>query len=185
MFAALEGASVILVERTEYLGGPSAWSAATKWIPLMHLAATVGAQDNLENVSGFLDRAVGNRSPRPMRDAFLSAAPGVVEELERRTEVKFRPRPFHPDYLSELEGATSCGRTLEPEPFEAGGLRDALKLIRPPIPEFTVLGGMMIDRDDIPHLMKIGKSLKSTAYSARIIGEYYLSWLRYVATRAC
>src|SRR5690606_29996522 len=56
---------------------------------------------------------------------------------------------------------------------------EALKLIRPPIPEFTVLGGMMVDRDDIPHLMKIGKSLASTVYSARIIGKYYLSRLRH------
>ncbi|MFN3546614.1 MAG: FAD-dependent oxidoreductase [Mesorhizobium sp.] len=179
VFAALDGASVLLVERTEFLGGTSAYSAATTWIPLTHHAATVGADDDYEKVSGYLDRAVGNRSPRAMRDAFLHAGPGVVAELERLTEVKFRPRPFHPDYLSELDGSTSCGRALEPEPFEAAGLGEALKLIRPPIPEFTVLGGMMVDRDDIPHLMKIGKSIRSTVYSARIIGKYYLSRLRH------
>ncbi|WP_157017213.1 FAD-dependent oxidoreductase [Mesorhizobium xinjiangense] len=179
VFAALDGARVLLVERTEYLGGTSAYSAATTWIPLTHHAATVDAEDSFEKVSRYLDRAVGNRSPRAMRAAFLDAGAGVVEELEQRTEVKFRPRPFHPDYLYELEGATSCGRALEPEPFEAAGLGEALKLIRPPIPEFTVLGGMMVDRDDIPHLMKIGKSLKSTAYSARLIGKYYLARLRH------
>lgn len=179
VFAALEGARVLLVERTDYLGGTTAYSAATTWIPLTHHARTVGADDSFDKVSGYLDRAVGNRSPRAMRDAFLQNGAGVVEELERRTQVQFRPRPFHPDYLSEIEGSTSCGRALEPEPFEAGDLGDALRLIRPPIPEFTVLGGMMVDRDDIPHLMKIGKSLKSTAYSARIIGKYYLSRLRH------
>lgn len=179
VFAALEGARVLLVERTEYLGGTSAYSAATTWIPLTHHAASVAADDSFDKVSGYLDRAVGNRSPRAMRDAFLKAGPGVVDELERRTEVLFRPRPFHPDYLSELEGSTSCGRALEPLPFQAAGLGADLRLIRPPIEEFTILGGMMVDRDDIPHLMAIGKSLKSTVYSARIIGNYMLSRLRH------
>src|SRR5690606_20105776 len=139
----------------------------------------VGAEDSYEKVLGYLDNAVGNRAPRAMWEAFLKAGPGVVAELERRTEMKFRPRPLHPDYLSELEGSTACGRALEPEPFDARSLRDALKLIRPPIPEFTILGGMMIDRDDIPHLLKIGKSLESTVYSAKLIGKYYISRLRY------
>ncbi len=179
VFAALEGARVLLVERTEYLGGTSAWSAATTWIPLTRHSRAIGAEDSFEKVSGFLDRAVGNRSPKALRDAFLAAGPGVIDTLEERTEVKFRPRPFHPDYLSELEGATSFGRALEPLPFQAAGLGRDLALIRPPIPEFTILGGMMVDRDDIPHLMKIGKSLKSTAYSARIIGKYWLGKVRH------
>lgn len=179
VFAALEGARVLLVERTEYLGGTSAFSAATTWIPLTHHARTVGAEDSYDKVLGYLDNAVGNRAPRAMREAFLKAGPGVVAELERRTEMKFRPRPLHPDYLSELEGSTACGRALEPEPFDARSLGDALKLIRPPIPEFTILGGMMIDRDDIPHLLRMGKSLESTVYSAKIIGKYYISRLRY------
>ena len=33
VFAALEGRRVLLVERTEYLGGTSALSAATAWVP--------------------------------------------------------------------------------------------------------------------------------------------------------
>lgn len=179
VFAALEGMRVLLVERTEYLGGTTAFSAATTWIPLTRHSRAIGADDSREKVSGFLDRAVGNRSPKVLREAFLAAGPEVVETLENKTDVHFRPRPFHPDYLYELEGATSFGRALEPTPFEAGELGADLALIRPPIPEFTILGGMMIDRDDIGHLMKMGKSLKSAVYSARLIGRYYLGKMRH------
>lgn len=179
IFAALEGARVLLVERTEHLGGTTAYSAATTWIPLTHHARTVGAEDSFEKVSGFLDRAVGNRSPHALREAFLKAGPDVIATLEQKTEVKFRPRPFHPDYLYELEGATSCGRALEPLPFDASPLGQDLHLIRPPIPEFTILGGMMIDRDDIAHLMKIGKSLQSSLYSAKLISSYFAGKLRH------
>ena len=161
VFAALNGQRVLLVERTEYLGGTSALSAATTWVPGTRLAATVAADDSRDKVSGFLDRAVGNRAPKALREAFLDAGPEAVHTLLDRTEVQFRARPFHPDYLYELEGATSCGRALEPEPFDGRALGADLALIRPPIPEFTILGGMAIDRDDIKHLLKMTTSLDS------------------------
>jgi FAD binding domain len=179
VFAALEGRSVLLVERTEYLGGTSSLSAATTWVPGTRLAATVGATDSREAVSGFLDRAVGNRAPKALREAFLDAGPEAIHTLLDRTEVQFRARPFHPDYLYELEGSTSCGRALEPEPFDGRALGPDLALIRPPIPEFTILGGMAIDRDDIRPLLKMKQSPGSFAYSARLIARYGLARLRY------
>ncbi len=179
VFAALEGARVLLVERTQYLGGTTSYSAATTWIPLTRHAAAVQAEDSFEKVSGYLDRAVGNRSPKILRDTFINSGKDVVDTLEEQTTVHFRPRPFHPDYLSELEGSTSCGRALEPLPFDGTVLGNDLQLIRPPIPEFTILGGMMVDRDDIPHLMKFGKSLKSTVYATKLIGRYYLGRMRH------
>ena len=177
VFAALNGQRVLLVERTEYLGGTSALSAATTWVPGTRLAATVAADDSRDKVSGFLDRAVGNRAPKALREAFLDAGPEAIHTLLDRTEVQFRARPFHPDYLYELEGSTSCGRALEPEPFDGRALGADLALVRPPIPEFTILGGMAIDRDDIKHLLKMTSSLQSLAYSARLIGRYGLARL--------
>lgn len=179
IFAALEGARVLLVERCGQLGGTSAFSAGTTWIPLTRHSVAIDAGDSYEKVSGFLDRAVGNQSAAALRNAFLAAGPGVVDTLEDKTDVKFRARPFHPDYMYELDGASAFGRALEPLPFEAAALGVDLKLIRPPIPEFTVLGGMMVDRDDIAHLLKLGKSAKSTAYSAKLIARYYIGRLRH------
>ncbi|MFZ2100813.1 MAG: FAD-dependent oxidoreductase, partial [Oricola sp.] len=179
VFAALDGAKVILIERTEFLGGTSAFSAATTWIPNTRHAASVGAEDSIEKVRGFLDRAVGNRSSSAMRDAFLVNGPAAIDELEDRTEAHFRARPFHPDYLYEIEGSTPCGRALEPYPYDASGLGDDLKLIRPPIPEFTILGGLMIDRDDIAHLLKMTKSVKSFLYAVRLFSAYFYQKARY------
>lgn len=179
VFAALNGQRVLLVERTEYLGGTSALSAATTWVPGTRLAATVGAEDSREKVSGFLDRAVGNRAPKAMREAFLDAGPEAIHTLLDRTEVQFRARPFHPDYLFELEGSTPCGRALEPEPFDGRALGADLALIRPPIPEFTILGGMAIDRDDIRHLLQLKTSAASFLYSARLIARYGIARLRH------
>lgn len=179
IFAALAGRRTLLIERTEYLGGTSALSAATTWIPNTLHARAVGASDSPEQAAGFLDRAVGNRAPRALREAFLAAGPEAIRTLEERTDVRFRARPFHPDYLSELEGATEFGRALEPLPFSGKDLGSDLMLIRPPIPEFTILGGLMVDRDDIAHLLKMTKSFASARYAARLLAGYGLDRLRY------
>lgn len=178
IFAAIEGRRVILIERTEYLGGTSAYSAGTTWIPNTHHAGSIGAEDSIEKASLYLDRAVGNHSSKRIRDAFLRAGPDAIRLIEDRTAVKFRPRPFHPDYLSELEGSTSFGRAIEPLPFHAGGLGDDLNLIRPPIPEFTILGGLMVDRDDIASLLSMTRSARSALHSVRLIGGYLFDRLR-------
>lgn len=179
VFAALDGARVTLIERTEYLGGSSALSAATTWVPNTRHAAAVGAEDSLDKALGFLDRAVGNRAPRALREAFLRAGPAAIHRLEDDAGVPFRARPFHPDYLHELEGSADRGRALEPLPYDGRALGRDLALIRPPIPEFTILGGMMVDRDDIAHLLKIGRSPRSTLYALRRIGAYYLTKARH------
>lgn len=179
VFAALEGATTLLVESTEYVGGTSAYSAGTVWAPNTLLAKTVNAEDSRERVLGYLDRTVGNRSPRSMREAFVDAAPDAIETLHTRTKVQFRARPHHPDYLYEIEGSTAKGRALEPEPFRADALGKDLRLIRPAIPEFTIFGGLQVDRDDINHLLSMGKSAKSLAHAVKLLGTYGVDRVRY------
>ncbi len=169
VFAAIDGARVLLVESTEYVGGTTAWSAGTTWIPGTELAPQVNPDDSLDKALHFLDQAVGERAPRALRQSLLAHGREAVAKMERNSQLQYRVRPFHPDYLSELEDATLCGRALEPLPFDGRKLGPLLPLVRPPIPEFTVLGGMAVDRDDIVHLLGWKKSLKSVAYVARIV----------------
>lgn len=172
LFAAIKNQKVLLVERTGYVGGTSALSAATVWIPNSHHAASVGSGDSLAKVTKFLDAVVGNRSSATMRDAFLRSGPEAIATLEASTDVKFRPYATHPDYEQQFDGASMRGRALEPIPFDGRVLGTALKQLRPPIPEFTLFGGMMVDRTDINHLLGLNKSLKSLTHAAKILGRY-------------
>jgi succinate dehydrogenase/fumarate reductase flavoprotein subunit len=179
LYAAVEGARVLLVESTDFVGGTTALSAGTTWIPCTHLAAGVNAGDTLANASTFLDNAVGNRSNAEVRAAFLAHGAAAVAQIEAHTHLKYRARPFHPDYLSELEGATTAGRALEPLPFDGRLLGDLFALVRPPIPEFTVLKGMMVDRDDISHLLSVRTSFASLAYATKIVLRHVGDRLRH------
>ncbi len=182
LFAAMEGASVLLVERTELIGGTTAWSAGTSWIPGSKHAAKVNPGDTLAETRRYLDNAVGDRTSKAVREAFLRNGRAAVDEVESRSELKYRPYPKHPDYISDLGGSTLNGRALEPLPFDGRLLgRELFALLRPPIPEFTVIGGMMVDRTDINHLLAMTKSWASFKHSLRIVLRHAmdrLSWPR-------
>ena len=89
LFAAIEGASVLIVERTEYVGGTNAYSGGTTWIPCTAHAAADPA-DTLENAEGYLTRAVGDRTQAALRRAFLDHGRRAVAHLEANSEVRFR-----------------------------------------------------------------------------------------------
>ena len=170
--AAIDGARVLVVERTSHLGGTTALSAGTTWVPCTEPGLKVQPDDTLARASRFLDLAVGERADRRLRQAFLDNGPAAVAKLAHHSDVQYQVRALHPDYLSELEGAALRGRAIEPIPFDGRLLGAALSLIRPPIPEFTVLGGMMVDRDDIFHLLRLTQSWASFKYALRIITRH-------------
>lgn len=172
LFAAIDGKRVLLVERTEYLGGTTALSGATTWVPNTRHSPKVLDSDSVETVAGFLTAAVGNHSSAEMREAFLKSGPDAIHTLEDNSEVQFRPYATHPDYEQQHAGATMRGRALEPLPFDGRALGDALQYLRPPIPEFTIFGGMMVDRTDIGHLLGLKKNARSFLHATRILANY-------------
>ena len=84
---------------------------------------------------------------------------------------------MHPDYLSELEGSVLKGRALEPVPFDGRQLGPLFAILRPPIPEFTVLGGMMVDRNDIFHLLRMTRSFSSLRHGLKLLARHALDRL--------
>jgi hypothetical protein len=177
LFAALEGLDVLLLEGSRWVGGTSALAAGALWIPNTHLAA--GSGDTPARAAHYLDLATGGRSPAALREQFLALGPQAVRTLEDRTEVRLRAFPHHPDYLAELPDATTRGRVLECLPFDGRQLGPALALVRPPIPEFTILGGMMVDRIDIGHLLNATRSRASFLHAARLLLRHAGDRLRY------
>ncbi|ACB35937.1 fumarate reductase/succinate dehydrogenase flavoprotein domain protein [Leptothrix cholodnii SP-6] len=169
LFGAIRGLKVLLLERTEFVGGTTAFSAGTVWIPNTPHAVTVGARDSVAQAATYLDQVVGDHADRRLREAFLRQGPQALATLERESHVKLRPYALHPDYESDLDGATLRGRAMEPLPFDGRQLGAHFALLRAPIPEFTVLGGMMVDRTDVNHLLAMTKRWASFKHAARLV----------------
>ncbi len=176
--AANEGLKTLLIEKTEYVGGTTAISGGMVWVPNNGKMAAAGLPDTTEAARAYLDATAGEENgdngSDALRRVFLAEAPGAIDYFDRHTQVNLVPLPFYPDYYPDLPGATQGGRVMEPLAFDARELGDSFKLLRPPLPEFTLLGGMMVARHDIVHFRRLFKSPASALRVARLVSAYAL-----------
>ena len=175
--AAVLGFDVLLVEKTAEIGGNTARSAGSLWVP--NTRHSPPGNDSFEKALAYLRATVGNRLPESLARAFLAAAPEMVAFLEDNTAVALRAYPYHPDYIATAEGATLKGRVLEALPFDGAVLGRDFTRLRPPLPEFTLLGGMMVNRADINHLLNAFGSTASLRHAAGLLLRHARDRLRF------
>ena len=84
----------------------------------------------------------------------------------------------HPDYLPQ-PGAAIAGRAVGPLPFDGRTLGADFARIRPPLPGFMLLGGMMVGKADIQALVGRYGSWKDFLHSARLVARYAADRLRH------
>ncbi|WP_445502483.1 FAD-dependent oxidoreductase [Microvirga sp. G4-2] len=166
--AAAEKGRVALLEATPLIGGTSAISGGMVWMP----ANPKQKGDTIAAARTYLRETAFGLENESVREAFLARAGEAVEYLESKTSLKFQPVPVYPDYYPNLPGATSGGRVLEAQPFDGAELGEKFALLRPPLPEFTLFGGMMISRADIPHLRNVFRRPASTWKVMKLLARY-------------
>jgi succinate dehydrogenase/fumarate reductase flavoprotein subunit len=178
LVGSLEGLDVLLCEKSDRVGGTTATSAGTIWVPGTRQSREAGFTDDVADAKRYLDAVIG-AAPDKRREIYLETGPQVVDYLDRRSEVKFTPYTRHPDYLANRPGATIGGRPLAPLPFDGRLLGADFELVRPPIGEFMALGGMMIGRDDIEPLARPFASLAALRAAASLLWRHARDRLRY------
>src|SRR5215470_1277594 len=169
LVAAIAGTRVLVLESTSRIGGTSARSSGTLWIP-----PTVDA-----TATAYLDALVGEKSDRSLREAFLAAGPAMVAYLEQHAGFVFRPYREHPDYRQDLSGAASGMRPLEPPEFDGRLLGDDFERVGCPIPELMLFGGMMVTRGEAARLLRAGRSVDGSLLGLRLVSRYLADRLRY------
>lgn len=174
--AAAEGLRVLVIEKTAFVGGTTAWSDGMIWIPANAKMKEAGLSDSVTDAVRYLSSTVPEPANAGLRAAFLARGPEAVAYLQANTQVRLQPVKACPDYYPERLGATPGGRVLEPVVFDGTQLGAHFARVRAPLPEFTLFGGMMVNRLDIPHLRRVGKSLRSALRAARLVSEY--AWQR-------
>jgi hypothetical protein len=176
--ASIQGVSVLLVEKTEQVGGTTASSAGTIWIPGNRQSREAGYDDTAEAAARYLDALIAAPDRRGLRTAYLATGPEAVDFFAANSEVKFVPSGRHPDYR-ELPGAAVSGRTLAAAAFDGRVLGGDFERVRPPIPEFLVFGGMMVGKADIPRLLNRYRNLGDLIFSARLFLRFLTDRLRH------
>jgi succinate dehydrogenase/fumarate reductase flavoprotein subunit len=180
IFAKLRGLDVLLVEKSDKVGGTTSTSAGTLWIPENSQGKKAGDKDSLPEAAEYLDSLITSHTPRTRRQraAYLSTGMEAIDYLETNSEVKFLPCGVHPDYQRK-PGAAVRGRAIVPAPFDGRVLGADFERVRPPILEFMIFGGMMVGKIDIPRLVGRFLSPGNFVYSAGLLLRYLSDRLRY------
>lgn len=179
LVAAIEGLDVLVCEKAEQAGGTGATSMGTLWIPGNRQGREAGYEDGPDVAREYLDSLVGARSDAAKREAFLRTGAGMIDYLEKNSEVRFVTCGRHPDYRNNLPGAGVAGRNIIPVEFDGRKLGRDFDRVRPPIEEFLLLGGMMVGKIDIMHLLDRYRTFAGFRHSAGIVLRYLFDRLSY------
>jgi len=102
--AAAAGMEVGLFEKAEKVGGTSAWSGGTVWLPNNRHETALGFDDSREQVITYLDSLSHGLMERPLIEAYADTAPEVAAWLEDNSPVEFEILRGMSDYHPEHPG---------------------------------------------------------------------------------
>ncbi|AYC34038.1 FAD-dependent oxidoreductase [Pseudomonas cavernae] len=140
LFAADQGLSVLIVEKSDKYGGTSAISGGGIWIPNNHYFAEKGGKDSFELALQYLKAATGEHGDEVRLRAYLNNAPQMIHALETNSRVRYAVAEKYPDYYQQLPGSLPGGRSLDPELFDTSLLGDELDNLRKPSPSTLLMG---------------------------------------------
>ncbi|MFO1088075.1 MAG: FAD-dependent oxidoreductase [Hyphomicrobiales bacterium] len=177
--AAIDGLDVIMVEKADVFGGTTCFSAGVIWIPGSRQAQDAGIKDSSETVLAYLEAEAGNRLDRDKAEVYVERAASVLEWFEANSHVSYMLSPAWSDYHPAKPGASSGGRSLGPRPFDGRTLGTWFYKLRPPLKTTTILGGMMVGREDLAQFYTMTKKLSSARHVGKLYLRYAQDRLRY------
>ncbi len=175
--AAHHGLDAIVTEKEPAFGGSTAYSAGVVWIPASRHAARAGVRDSREQALTYLQHEIGNRLDHDRARAFVDTAAEMLEFFEQHTHVRYQLQTGWPDYHPSLPGAGTRG--LLPVPYDGRLLGENFAKLRAPLSSMMLFGGMMVGRDDLPHLFRMTRSLPSAWHCAKMFVRYAVDRVRH------
>jgi 3-oxosteroid 1-dehydrogenase len=115
--AAVGGARVLILEKSDLLGGTTAMSGAGTWVPANHHMLAAGMADSPDEAVTYM-RATAPEGwaaeEEPLWRAMAETGPAMLEFLERHTPLRFE-LVHHPDLYAEAPGGRERGRMVSPK----------------------------------------------------------------------
>nr|WP_090273914.1 3-ketosteroid-delta-1-dehydrogenase [Mycolicibacterium komanii]CRL66774.1 3-ketosteroid-delta-1-dehydrogenase [Mycolicibacterium komanii] len=132
------GLSVLIVEKSAYVGGSTARSGGALWLPASTVIKGDGGADTAARAKTYLDAVVDGTAPAQRSDAFLANVGATIELLRRATPMRLFWAKEYSDYHPEAPGGTAVGRTCECRPLDSAILGRYRTRLRPGVMEAKV-----------------------------------------------
>lgn len=179
------GKSVLILEKSDLVGGTTATSGGVMWIPNNRFMKAEGVPDSREQALAYLDAVVGDNpelrgATAERRAAYVDAAPKMLDFLVEQG-IKLRRIPSWPDYY-KVSGESVPGRTVVSELFDLNQLGAWKKKLRP---GFLPLPANLDEAMQMP-LMKRSKPAKKILFKiiGRVIADRFTGKRRTTAGQA-
>jgi 3-oxosteroid 1-dehydrogenase len=166
--AADAGATALVLEKQERVGGSTAMSGGIVWVPNNPAMRAAGVADSYEDAMAHFEAVVGDVGPASSferRHAFLTAGTEMVSFLQQRG-VRFVHCPGYSDYYSNAKGGHDVGRGIEPVPFDGRVLGAWLEKLQPGLAKSL---GMAVMTNEARSLSHYNRSVRAFGVSARVV----------------
>ena len=171
--AAVDGAKVIVLEKSHWLGGTTAMSAAGTWVPANHHMQAAGIEDSAEETLTYL-RATAPPGWAETEDELWQAlaenAAPMLRFVEDHTPLVFE-LVNHPDFYVEAPGGKHAGRMVSPTLISRYKLGKLWNRVRKSVkPQFFTYKEMVsgVLKDPIRAALKLGPSLVWRVITGRV-----------------
>jgi 3-oxosteroid 1-dehydrogenase len=173
--AAHLGLSALVIEKASVFGGSTARSGGGIWAPGNAVLRAAGVADTPEQARAYL-AYVAEDVPEESREAFLAAAPAMLDLVLAMTPLKFTWVPGYADYYPEAPGGLAPGRSIEPVPSDGrkvlGG--ELGRLARPYLPTpvaVTQAEYRWLTLGRHPRALRVAARVAARALRARLLGQ--------------
>jgi len=150
--ASVDGARVVVLEKSAVLGGTTAMSSAGTWVPANHHMLAAGIHDSAEETLTYL-RATAPDGWAKDEDELWQVLAGqsapMLRFLEDKTPLRFE-LVNHPDFYAQAPGGKLYGRMVSPTLISRYVLGRLWNKVRPSVkPQFftykEMIGGILKD----------------------------------------
>lgn len=136
------GKSVVMLEKTDMVGGTTSVSGGVLWVPNNRFKRAAGVKDSPEEAMAYLDAVVGDNEDTPAanrtrRMAYIRESNEMLEFLISQG-VQLRSNPYWPDYF-DAPGSSAEGRTVSAKLYDINRLGEWKDKMRPfalPLPAY-------------------------------------------------
>ncbi len=129
------GLSVLIVEKSSYVGGSTARSGGALWLPASPVLRDAGADDTVGSAAAYLSSVVAGSAPPQRSTEFLTHVSATVDMLRRTTPLRLFWARDYSDYHPEEPGGSAAGRTCECHPLDTSILGEYRTRLRPGVLE--------------------------------------------------
>ena len=166
------GASVLVLEKLDKVGGSTCRSGGVVWVPNNPVMRAAGESDSFDDALAHFEAVVGDAGPGSSperRRAFLTHGPEMISYLER-LGVRFKYCRGYSDYYSDAKGGHDSGRAIEPVPFDGHVLGEWCGRLQPGLAQSL---GLAVMTNEARALSHYNRSVRAFATAGRVVIRTY------------